>query len=298
MSNTENNQVSVDMLAEVKSNHPQLDKIRHYLEQGANISIQDEEGNTPIIIAVGNHNYKLVELLLAHGADINIRNNLRQTVFNVVKDDDIWHLLRRERELPTPDTVKTKDDIERERLLAAIERTKKEREGKPFDVSQLKLEKSYHRALIPKPSQAQIDKLEHHYGHPIPPMLKEIFKNYNGGRSNMVYETEEYDITISFFYIVDENYDDYANIWYAIDGFSQYLGSGTLPFADGSGDSILYLKWVEGKSQVWRLLYGGDMVTDDELDESDLDDPDAMPYASIWLSNSLEEFLENSYEDR
>lgn len=296
MTKPSNIEASKAMIAEVKSKNPQLDKVTHYLEQGADISFQDEEGNTPIIIAVGNHNYKLVELLLSYGADINIRNNLRQTVFNVVKDDDIWHLLRRERELPTPDTVKTPRDIMGERMNDALEKTRKEREGKPFDVSQLKFDMIGGRCE-PKPSQAQIDKLETHYGHPLPSMLKDIFMNYNGGRSNMIYNVHGGEFSIPFFYTVDENYDTCINIFNVINNNTKYLGPDTLPFAQGLGDSIVYLKWVDGKSQVWWFLYGGDMVTDEDEDESDIDDPDALPVAFVWICDSLEEFLESSYED-
>ena len=40
-----------------------------------NINIQDDKGYTPLMYAIMNHNLKMVEFLIEHGADINLCNN-------------------------------------------------------------------------------------------------------------------------------------------------------------------------------------------------------------------------------
>ena len=40
-----------------------------------NINIQDDKGYTPLMYAIMNHNLKMVEFLVEHGADINLCNN-------------------------------------------------------------------------------------------------------------------------------------------------------------------------------------------------------------------------------
>ncbi len=47
------------------------------IEHGAKIDVQDAWGNTPLGVAVSNSrgNGEMIRLLLAHGADKNIKNN-------------------------------------------------------------------------------------------------------------------------------------------------------------------------------------------------------------------------------
>lgn len=52
------------------------DALRFLIVRGANVNIQDIDGNTPLIIAAANKNQDAVDLLIAGGADKSIRNNL------------------------------------------------------------------------------------------------------------------------------------------------------------------------------------------------------------------------------
>lgn len=56
------------------------------LKKGANPNYKDEDGNSPIILAIKNNNSKLVELLLSSGAtipeDVEIRSKKIQTIIH------------------------------------------------------------------------------------------------------------------------------------------------------------------------------------------------------------------------
>jgi len=43
--------------------------------RGADINKPDQWGNTPLIIAVNNHNYEAIHSLMRNGSDKNIKNN-------------------------------------------------------------------------------------------------------------------------------------------------------------------------------------------------------------------------------
>lgn len=50
------------------------DCIEWLIAQGADLEAKTERGNTPLHIAARQYNYKAIEVLLAHGADINVQN--------------------------------------------------------------------------------------------------------------------------------------------------------------------------------------------------------------------------------
>jgi len=47
---------------------------RFLIEQGASLSVQDKDGNTPLSLAAGNANLPLTELFLKKGASVNVAN--------------------------------------------------------------------------------------------------------------------------------------------------------------------------------------------------------------------------------
>ena len=55
-----------------------LAMVNMLLDAGAQVNIADNEGNTPLIVAVyeSNDDYSIVECLLNHGADINQRGRV------------------------------------------------------------------------------------------------------------------------------------------------------------------------------------------------------------------------------
>lgn len=58
----------------IDRNHLELS--RHLITKyGANINIQDNEGNTPLHYAVLCEERTLITMLIEHGADMNIKNN-------------------------------------------------------------------------------------------------------------------------------------------------------------------------------------------------------------------------------
>ena len=47
------------------------------------INVQDDKGYTPLMYAITNHNLKMVEFLVEHGADINLCNNKGQSPLKI-----------------------------------------------------------------------------------------------------------------------------------------------------------------------------------------------------------------------
>jgi ankyrin repeat protein len=63
------------------------------LAKGANINIKKNDGYTPLHLAVGRGNVAMVELLVAKGADVNVKNNAGDTPLMLAKDDKVRALL-------------------------------------------------------------------------------------------------------------------------------------------------------------------------------------------------------------
>jgi ankyrin repeat protein len=53
--------------------------VRVLLTNGADLEAKDDRGDTPMIVAAGNHNVAAVKLLLEKGADVSARNNYEET---------------------------------------------------------------------------------------------------------------------------------------------------------------------------------------------------------------------------
>lgn len=79
----------VAMEHHVENNH--FSKILHekmedLIQSGAHINVQNEQGNTPLIIAVIHNRPKVVKTLLEMGADTSIKNNAGNTALDIAHD--------------------------------------------------------------------------------------------------------------------------------------------------------------------------------------------------------------------
>ena len=59
--------------------HYRISEIKLLIESGANINMQDHNGETVLMHAGGNNRIESLQLLLDHGADINIQDNFGRT---------------------------------------------------------------------------------------------------------------------------------------------------------------------------------------------------------------------------
>ena len=64
--------------------------VKYMIYSGVSINRQDNEGNTPLHIAIKNKDLKMVQLLLNSGADIDIGNNIKDTplLYSLKHSDD------------------------------------------------------------------------------------------------------------------------------------------------------------------------------------------------------------------
>ncbi|MGC1181385.1 SMI1/KNR4 family protein [Legionella sp.] len=168
-----------------------------------------------------------------------------------------------------------------------------QRKKQPFSLSQLQFSR-----IKPSASEEEIEALQDYIGHPLPELYKEICRHFNGGMPKFdCFEDAEgrVDEIGNFFRVIDKKEKDYS-IWNMVENFKLELGKDCLPFArDSLGLSIFYLKWVNDKVQVWRLLYGelayefsGYYDDDDEEEEENY-------YCHVLVNDSFDVFLESLY---
>ena len=58
--------------------------VRYLLERGADIGIQNRDGNTPLHVSAWAGKIETVELLIKNGADIHKKNNKKETARTIV----------------------------------------------------------------------------------------------------------------------------------------------------------------------------------------------------------------------
>lgn len=72
-----------------------IEPLKYLIEKGADIDVQDIDGNTPLFVAYGTGNTEAVRVLINAGADINIKNK-EGASFNEVKARNIRGLVDKE----------------------------------------------------------------------------------------------------------------------------------------------------------------------------------------------------------
>jgi hypothetical protein len=151
--------------------------------------------------------------------------------------------------------------------------------------------------IKPPANEILINELEHHFGHPIPTQLKEIFRHYNGGNPQLhIFGEYDEDHSIGYFYRLDNDREYHSNVWRVIKKFGEILGPQILPFAEHSFDGVYFLKSEHGQIKVYILLYGErawELFDDDDLQSWD------KPYPPVLIEHvcdSFDEFLEGLYD--
>ncbi len=89
---------SVLLLLAAQQGSQDRDVVRFLIQQGADPEATDVAGNTPLLIAIQQHNHRLVAHLLAQGANVNARNAQGQTALALAQQqqlETIQHRLRR-----------------------------------------------------------------------------------------------------------------------------------------------------------------------------------------------------------
>lgn len=75
--------------------HQKLNVVRELLKCGdCNVDVQDSRGNTPLFYACSKNDVRIFELLLAHGADIKIKNNDSVTVLYEAERKMLCHIVK------------------------------------------------------------------------------------------------------------------------------------------------------------------------------------------------------------
>ncbi|KAG9288741.1 hypothetical protein G9A89_019102 [Geosiphon pyriformis] len=70
-----------------------LERVQELLTEGISPNAQDENGYTPLAAAVSYKHYTIIELLISHGADVNIRDFEGDTPLHVAETVEIAELL-------------------------------------------------------------------------------------------------------------------------------------------------------------------------------------------------------------
>ena len=63
------------------------------LASNANVNLAGDDGETPLIYAAKQGNKEMVELLLAHNADVNAKSKAGKTAVNVAKNAAVVNVL-------------------------------------------------------------------------------------------------------------------------------------------------------------------------------------------------------------
>lgn len=275
-----------------------MEGVKAALAAGADVNYQGREGYFALLIAVEDNNLEIIELLLASGADKNLETPDGYGVFDprpmdslVIQTLDYGKPFTEEEKHFLMNKGKMEDEDEARREQGRL-KTLAARKTQPFTLGDLKIiPKSFQFKLAP--SGEELNELEKHYGHTLPPILVELFTKYNGGIPMLRYYGDDEHSSIRGFYTVDDLRDSPGNIWWAIKNYSDYLGLHTLPFAQDSYGGVIYLKWIDDRAQVWLFQYG-DQPFAEEDDQSS--EEDEIGFTCNCIFNSIEEFLEDLYE--
>jgi hypothetical protein len=73
------------LLQSVRANITDRDVVRFLTQRGADVNVRDAQGNTPLLIAAGHANHRLMNHLVEYGADVNARNHAGDTALELVR---------------------------------------------------------------------------------------------------------------------------------------------------------------------------------------------------------------------
>ena len=63
-----------------------MDVVKQHIDAGVNLNEQDGQGWTPLTTALANGRLEMVDLLIQHGADVNMKANYDESaLFGVVR---------------------------------------------------------------------------------------------------------------------------------------------------------------------------------------------------------------------
>ena len=74
------------------SNPPDDEKVKELIEKGADINTREENGYTPVMLALGMGHWDLVEYLVKKGADLNLKNNNGENIIDIAKSSGVSEL--------------------------------------------------------------------------------------------------------------------------------------------------------------------------------------------------------------
>ena len=259
-----------------------IDKALMY---GAEVNARGVGGNTALMIAVENDYRDVVDFLLECGADTSLVRDDGSDVYSLVTDQAISEALKSDSSLSSENKVTEYIDGSNKLKKARLQ-SLAARGGNKFDISQLEFSE-----MSPAPSECQISEVEAHFGHQLPGALKAIYIQYNGGQPKLDRFGEYGEFFLSHFYTVNKSRDKSGTLLWAIDCFSRYLGSETLPFAEDYIGGVLFLRWLNGSAEVWLLRCGEEAL--DDL-EHYVDD-DGNPISISFVCESIDIFLEGLY---
>jgi ankyrin repeat protein len=85
--------LGVELIENVKTRQPNIDRIKELINLGANVDLKDNQDWTPLMISTSYGNREVVELLISGGADASIENRFGNTATAYTNNGEIRKLL-------------------------------------------------------------------------------------------------------------------------------------------------------------------------------------------------------------
>jgi ankyrin repeat protein len=88
------------ILLEAVWNEKNLDLVAYLIEQGAQVNLANDDGQTPLLKSVAHKDLAMVRLLLSHGADLSVRDVYGDTVYTLAQEsgnEELIQLINKQR---------------------------------------------------------------------------------------------------------------------------------------------------------------------------------------------------------